>query len=121
MKLCDFWGCVKLPKNNPIERLHNMFIKQILGLQKQTPTTGMLLELGQDPISFKASIANGMLYSFINIDVNKNTRSVKDLIFQRLKDQFHQNSLENIKNDTNKLRTYSDIKNPFPDLMPYIQ
>ena len=57
----DFWGCLKLPKNNPIERLHNMFCKQLLGVQKQTSTTGILLELGMVPISFsaiKASIKN---------------------------------------------------------------
>ena len=36
----DFWGCLKLPKNNPIERLHNMFCKQLLGVQKQTNTMG---------------------------------------------------------------------------------
>ena len=42
----DFWGCLKLPKNNPIERLHNMFCKQLLGVQKQTNTVGILLELG---------------------------------------------------------------------------
>ena len=39
----DFWGCLKLPKNNPIERLHNMFCKQLLGVQKQTNTIGILL------------------------------------------------------------------------------
>ena len=32
----DFWGCLKLPKNNPIENLHMMMCKQILGVQKQT-------------------------------------------------------------------------------------
>ena len=36
----DSWGCVKLPKNNPIERLHDMFCKLLLGVQKQTNTVG---------------------------------------------------------------------------------
>ena len=57
----DFWGCLKLPKNNPIERLHNMFCKQLLGLQKQTNTMGILLELGMVPITYhalKADIKN---------------------------------------------------------------
>ena len=31
---------IKLPKNNPIERLHNMFCKLLLGVQKQTNTVG---------------------------------------------------------------------------------
>ena len=35
----DFWACLMLPKNTPIERIHNMFCKQLLGVQKQTSTT----------------------------------------------------------------------------------
>ena len=30
----DFRGCLKLPKENPINILHIMFCKQILGFQK---------------------------------------------------------------------------------------
>ena len=57
----DFWRCLKLPKNNPIERLHNMFCKQLLGVQKQTNTMGILLELGMVPMTYhalKAAIKN---------------------------------------------------------------
>ena len=43
----DFWGCLKLPKNNPIENLHMMMCKQVLGVQKQTTNIGVLLELGR--------------------------------------------------------------------------
>ena len=50
----DFWGCLKLPKNNPIERLHLSFCKQLLGVRKQTNTVGVLLELGQTPIVIDA-------------------------------------------------------------------
>ena len=50
----DFWGCLKLPKNNPIERLHLSFCKQLLGVRKQTNTDGVLLELGQIPITLDA-------------------------------------------------------------------
>ena len=42
----DFWGCLKLPKNNPIENLHMMICKQLLGVQKQTTNCSVLLELG---------------------------------------------------------------------------
>ena len=45
---------MKLPKNNPIERLHLSFCKQLLGVRKQTNTSGVLLELGQIPITFDA-------------------------------------------------------------------
>ena len=43
----DFWGCLKMPKNNPIETLHMKVLKQILGVQKQTTNLGVLLELGK--------------------------------------------------------------------------
>ena len=43
----DFWGCLKLPKNNPIEVFHMKVLKQILGVQKQTTNLGFLLELGK--------------------------------------------------------------------------
>ena len=51
----DFWGCLKLPKNNPIENLHMMMCKQILGVQKQTTNIGVLLELGRIPLNFFAT------------------------------------------------------------------
>ena len=46
----DFWGCLKLPKNNPIENLHSMFCKQLLLVQKNTTNVGALLELGRTPL-----------------------------------------------------------------------
>ena len=49
----DFWGCMKLPKNNPIENLHMMMCKQLLGVQKQTTNIGVLLELGRVPCVFE--------------------------------------------------------------------
>jgi hypothetical protein len=51
----DFWGCLKLPKNNPIENLHMMMCKHILGVQKQTTNVGVLLELGRIPLNLFAS------------------------------------------------------------------
>ena len=50
----DFWGCLKLPKNNPIENLHMQFCRQILGVQKNTTNHGVLLELGRTPLTFEA-------------------------------------------------------------------
>ena len=50
----DFWGCLKLPKNNPIENLQIRFYKELLGVQKQTTNVGVLLELGEVPITFYA-------------------------------------------------------------------
>ena len=57
----DFWGCMKLPKNNPIENLHMMMCKQLLGVQKQTTNIGVLLELGRVYLCFdnlKSSVKN---------------------------------------------------------------
>ena len=47
----DYWGCLKLPKNNPIENLHMRFCKEILGVQRQTTNVGVLFELGRIPIT----------------------------------------------------------------------
>ena len=47
----DFWGALKLPKNNPIEALFMKFCKELLGVQKQTTNIGVLLELGETPLS----------------------------------------------------------------------
>ena len=57
----DFWGALKMPKNNPLENLHMKFCKQLLGVQKQTTNIGILLELGQVPLqiyAIKSAIKN---------------------------------------------------------------
>ena len=46
----DFWGCLKMPANNPIENMHMRFCKELLGVQRQTSNTGTLLELGRIPL-----------------------------------------------------------------------
>ena len=48
----DFWGCLKMPNNNPIENMYMKFCKALLGVQKQTSNIGVLLELGAVPIMF---------------------------------------------------------------------
>ena len=50
----DFWGCLKLPKNNPTEDLHISFCKDLLGIQRQTHNLGVLLELGRIPFNIYA-------------------------------------------------------------------
>ena len=50
----DFWGLLKLPKNNPFETLFHNFCKQLLGVQKQTTNIGVLLELGLIPLKLYA-------------------------------------------------------------------
>ncbi len=63
MYMNDFWGGLKGPeeKYNPIEKLHFMACKQIIGVQKQTTNIGVLLELGRVPLqnfAIKAAIKN---------------------------------------------------------------
>ena len=50
----DFWGCFKMPKNNPIENLYNSILKQLLGVHKSTTNIGVLLEVGLVPITLYA-------------------------------------------------------------------
>ena len=52
--MSDFWGCLKMPKSNPIENIKMMICKEILGVQKQTTNIGVLLELGETPLSLNA-------------------------------------------------------------------
>ena len=51
--MSDFWGCLKLPKNNPIEIFQNKFLK-LLGVQRQTTNIGVLLETGRIPMHIYA-------------------------------------------------------------------
>ena len=51
----DFWGCLKLPANNPIENTHMRFLKQMLGVQNQTPNVGVLLEAGRVPMHLRGT------------------------------------------------------------------
>ena len=48
----DFWGCLKMPQNNPIQNMYMRFCKALLGVQKQTSNIGTHLELGTVPIMF---------------------------------------------------------------------
>ena len=50
----DFWGAMKLPKNNPITNLHMMICKQLLGVHRTTTNVGVLLELGRIPLEIYA-------------------------------------------------------------------
>ena len=63
----DFWGCLKMPKNNPIVNVHIRLCKNILGVQKQTTNVGVLLELGEIPITIHAKKNCLKNYSRINV------------------------------------------------------
>ena len=69
----DFWGILKLPKNNPIETLHHTFCKHLLGVQKQTTNIGVLLELGQIPLRLHAK--TNAIKNWERISTNKTSNS----------------------------------------------
>ena len=52
--MSDFWGCLAMQNNNPIDIVQNKFLKQMLGVQTQTPTYGILLDTGQTPLTLSA-------------------------------------------------------------------
>ena len=67
----DFWGCLPLPRNNPIEILHLMFCKHLLGVHKSTTNDGVFKELGRVPIVLyaqKAAIKNWQRISSNNVN-----------------------------------------------------
>ena len=80
----DFWGCLKLPKNNPIERLHNIFCKLLLGVQKQTNTVGIFLELGMVPITYNA--INASVKNWDRIKNKKSNNLLNELYTNALKE-----------------------------------
>ncbi len=51
----DFWGCLKMPQSNPVQKLLLTIYRQLLGVQKQTSEVGVLLELGTVPLSLYAT------------------------------------------------------------------
>ena len=53
----DFWGCLKVPSNDPIEKMHLRFCKELLGVQRKTTSKGIYLELGRVPLSIYANRA----------------------------------------------------------------
>ena len=52
--MSDFWGCLAMQNNNPIDIVQNKFLKEMLGVQTQTPTYGILLDTGQTPLTLSA-------------------------------------------------------------------
>ena len=52
--MADLWGCLKMPKNDPIDTIQIKFLKQLLGVQTQTTNIGVLLETGELPLSIFA-------------------------------------------------------------------
>ena len=80
----NFWGILELPKNNPIEVMHLSFCKQLLGVQKQTTTIGVLLELGHVPLGI---YAKKMIKNWSRI---RNNNKVNELLMKSYHHAFSQ-------------------------------
>ena len=80
----DFWGCIKLPANNPTENMHTMFCKQLLGVQKCTPNNCVLLEVERVPLVLLAEKAAIKNWERIN-----HGRNLYHIYFKRVKDVFY--------------------------------
>ena len=95
--MADLWGCLKTPKNFPIDTLQTKFLKQVLGVQIQTTNIGVFLETGELPLSIfsmKASIKNwtrimrGKANRFTLI-VAENAEKEKLLWFEKIKQELY--------------------------------
>ena len=74
----DFWGCLKIPKNNPNENVHMRFCKELLGVQKQTTNTGVLLELGRVPLILFAK--KNSIKNWVRINTGKANQVLLEII-----------------------------------------
>ena len=105
----DFWGplCINkkapsemLPSRNLIDLVHMKFLKQILGVQKQTSNIGVLLETGRVPLltyAIKNSIKN-----WSRIGLSNECNALTKLSFQNIVDKdFEWN--RNIRNILNNI------------------
>ena len=104
----DFWGCLKLPTNNPIENLHMQFCKQLLGVQKNTTNIGVLLELGRTPLALdaqKAAIKNwerirNLKANQVIISSYKNAHLESLYWINSIKNLLGQNGMQNLFNES---------------------
>ena len=77
----DFWGILKQPKNNPVENIHLMFCKHLLGVQKQTTNVGILLELGHIPLTLFAKKMAIKNWERLGIQRKANSLVLKSYVF----------------------------------------
>ena len=110
--MADFWGCLKTPKNNPIEILQNKFLKQLLGVQIQTTNIGVLLETGEIPLSIHAKnwsrVAKKRCNSLVQMSYQDAVK--ENLIWQqRICDDFFTIGLGNIFLAVNNIKHVENI------------
>ena len=52
--MAELWGCLKIPKNDPIGTFQMKFLKELLGVHIKTTNTCVLLETGEVPLGLFA-------------------------------------------------------------------
>ena len=52
--MAELWGCLKMPKNDPISNFQMKFLKELLGVNIKTTNTCILLETGEIPLNIFA-------------------------------------------------------------------
>jgi hypothetical protein len=83
--MSEQWGCLKMPKNNPISTFQTKFLKELLGVNATTTNTCVFLETGEIP-----------LYLFAQKNCIKNwTRIKKGLANAPLTVSAHESQNEN--------------------------
>ena len=66
--------CLKLPNNNPIENIFMRFSKDLLGGQRQTTNIGVIMELGQTPLTLYAR--KNCIKNWERISLHKNENDI---------------------------------------------
>ena len=105
----DFWGCLKMPSNNPIENTHMKFCKQLLGVQKQTPNAGVLLELGRIPIALYGQ--KNCIKNWARVATEKKANTLMLLSFE-YSQQKNLNWTESVKSQLDNMGIGRGNKNP---------
>ena len=48
--MSELWGCLKMPKNDPVSTFQTKFLKELLGVNVKTTNTCVFLETGEIPL-----------------------------------------------------------------------
>ena len=102
-------------KNNPIDIIQNKFLKQLLGVQVQTPTYGILLDTGQ--ISLTLYAQKYCIKNWERIAIKKECNTLLQISYMnalklklpwpiRIKNSLSINGLQNLYNNTGLVQAH---------------
>ena len=113
--MSDFWGCLPMQKNNPIDITQNKFLKQMLGVQVQTSTYGILLDTGRTPLTLYAQ--KYCIKNWERIAIKKECNTLLQISFvnslklklpwpNRIKNCLSTNGLQTLFNNTGQVHVH---------------